>query len=969
MIDWRHLLGGGKRADTALLALGLPVLVGLISLTGVVSRGDTVFYDLSLRTLERPAPQDIVIVAIDEPSLQALGQWPWSRRVHAELLDRLSQAGVRAVGWDIAFTEPEHTDPKADSLLAAAIARNGKVVLPVAPEQAALGEPLRESHPLVALEQAAARLGHVDVELDTDGVAREIFLRAGLGYARWPNISLAMLDIADPDAWKTLPGQRPPQGSANASHAWVRDYALRPTFIGPPGQVPRLPYVDVLRQDALLRSLQGKFVLIGMTAQGLSSPLMTPMTRARQPMLGVEFHANVLDSLRSHSWIQPLSALWQIGLLSLLAALPVLLFARLSPRGALVCTAGLLLGIGLLSLSLLHLGWWFAPAANLLGVAISYPLWSWRRLERAGNELRQQHERARATLRSIADAVVSCDAVGRIAYMNPSAETMSGWPELEARGRLFSEVFADADASVEYSAAAPISANHAQTRHLRRRDGAPYAVRMVANRVEANAAGGSLVVTMSDITENLANARRLQYQATHDALTGLPNRVLLADRIQQAILTAQRSGSVFALVFIDLDGFKRINDSLGHARGDDLLCAVAARLSVGGRSNDTVARWGGDEFVLLIEGLQREESIVQIPRKLIRRFEEPFMIGGHEIFMTSSVGISVYPRDGDEAETLLQHADGAMYRVKQSGRNDFRFHAEATHQSSRAQLELERDLHHALHRSEFLLHFQAQRQVTSGALIGAECLIRWQHPSEGLLPPAPFIPIAEQSDLIHQIDEWVLRTACSTMKEWQRQNLPAVGLSVNLSARQFHRRGLVDAVKAILTETGISPALITLELTETLVMQDVERAAETLHNLNQLGVKISVDDFGTGYSSLAYLKRFPIDEIKIDQSFVRDLTWDNDDAAIIHAVISLAHSLGIEVTAEGVETREQLRYLREHGCDHVQGYYCGRPVANSEFAHLLRHDSQASLIGAAGVAGMFSWPDDHNGALDRPPLH
>ncbi|HYD97004.1 MAG TPA: EAL domain-containing protein [Noviherbaspirillum sp.] len=438
--------------------------------------------------------------------------------------------------------------------------------------------------------------------------------------------------------------------------------------------------------------------------------------------------------------------------------------------------------------------------------------------------------------------------------------------------------------------------------------------------------------TVVDITVRKAYEETIRYQATHDALTGLPNRNLLSDRLQQAMHQAQRDGSIVAVAFIDLDHFKFVNDSLGHQTGDELLKVVSARLTSCLRATDTVARQGGDEFVVVLGSQRSIEAVTDTVRRLIALVAEPWSINGIELQVTCSAGISLYPADGQDARMLLRHADSAMYKAKELGRNHFEYFAAEMNLHATARLEMLHHLRHAIANNEFVLHYQPKVDLASGRVVGAEALIRWCSPARGLVPPAAFIPLAEESGMIIAIGEWVLRTACAQNVAWQQCGYPAIPVSVNLSPRQLARADVVELVAAALRESGLAPHCLELEITESVVMRDVDQSLATLRKLKELGVKASIDDFGTGYSSLNYLKRFPVDTLKIDRSFVSDVATDQDDAAIVKAVISLAHILNLRVVAEGVEAEEQRLFLLENGCDEVQGYLFGKPVPFDAFA-------------------------------------
>jgi diguanylate cyclase (GGDEF)-like protein len=429
---------------------------------------------------------------------------------------------------------------------------------------------------------------------------------------------------------------------------------------------------------------------------------------------------------------------------------------------------------------------------------------------------------------------------------------------------------------------------------------------------------------------------QLEHQANYDALTGLPNRNLLHDRLRQAVY-AKRNPRPMAVAFIDLDHFKFVNDSLGHGTGDKLLKGMAERLRSVLREGDTVARIGGDEFVVLLNEQGNEEVIFRTMQRIAIEVSQPMTIDGKELFVTCSAGISMYPQDGPDVETLLRNADAAMYRAKDRGRNNFQFYTSEMNDRINERLALENALRRALERNELVLHYQQKIDVRTGALAGAEALVRWNHPEWGLLRPERFIPLAEETGLILQIGEWVIQEACRQIRAWLDQGLEPGLVSVNLSARQFRQDGLVRAVSRILEESGVDSRHLELELTESTVMHNVATGIATLHGLKSLGVQLSVDDFGTGYSSLSYLKDLPIDVLKIDRAFVRDIGSGAgaDEGVLAQAIISLAHNLHLKVIAEGVESEAQLRFLKRHGCDQVQGFFYGEPVPAEQFARLL----------------------------------
>jgi diguanylate cyclase (GGDEF)-like protein/PAS domain S-box-containing protein len=458
---------------------------------------------------------------------------------------------------------------------------------------------------------------------------------------------------------------------------------------------------------------------------------------------------------------------------------------------------------------------------------------------------------------------------------------------------------------------------------------------------------------MMDITARKDMEARLVHLVSHDALTGLPNRNLLADRLSQALISATRHRRAAAVLFLDLDRFKFINDSLGHSMGDRLLQVVAERLSACVREGDTVARLGGDEFVIILEDMVRPRDAALLAQKMLDRFTLPFRVedpvtGTQEFYFTASIGISLYPGDGEDAQTLLKNADVAMYRAKEHGGNNYQFFTAEMDTRARKRLSLENALHHALEQEQFVLHYQPQVELATGRVLGVEALLRWRHPEQGLIAPAEFIPLLEETGFIIPVGEWVLHTACAQHRAWREAGLPPLRMAVNLSARQLRHEHFVDTVAAALADAGMDPDDLELEITESAVMQQVEASLETLRRIHALGVQLSMDDFGTGYSSLGHLKLLPIDTVKIDQSFVRDIPGDENDAAIAQAIIVLTHGLQLKVIAEGVETKEQLEFLRTHGCDAMQGYLFSRPLPAAEITSLLKRGKSLPPGGRGG---------------------
>jgi len=529
------------------------------------------------------------------------------------------------------------------------------------------------------------------------------------------------------------------------------------------------------------------------------------------------------------------------------------------------------------------------------------------------------------------DVIEITDAESRFEYVNSAFERLSGYERAEAIGQTpLSLLMSDTNDEPHYRAVQSAIASgkvwHG-TLTGRRKDGSVNQQEATISPVR-NSEGEitHYVAVKRDITERLQSQARIWHLAHHDALTDLPNRVLFQDRLQQAVVRARRTGLLLAILFIDLDNFKDVNDVHGHELGDHLLKAVTERLRNCTRESDTVARLGGDEFAVLQMDIDRSESAAKLSEKILERLSAPFSLEGQEIHISASIGVTICPLDQDDPHEIVKNADMAMYRAKNTGRANYQFYKEEMNLAFRARKALERDLRKALANGELDLFYQPQIDARREAIIGAEALLRWPHLDRGLISPAEFVPIAEECGLIVPLSEWVLETACTQNKIWRDRGLPPVRIAVNLSAVQFLYRDLMASVVRALETSGLDPASLELEITEGILMRETEMTISTLQRLADLDIQIAVDDFGTGYSSLAYLKLFPVNKIKIDRTFVKDVTSDRGDAAIVNAVIGLAHGLGLTVAAEGVETFEQVVHLQARGCDELQGYYFGRPM-------------------------------------------
>ena len=572
--------------------------------------------------------------------------------------------------------------------------------------------------------------------------------------------------------------------------------------------------------------------------------------------------------------------------------------------------------------------------------------------------VRVENELATTTLNLIGEGILRTDADGNVTYLNRFAEKMTGWSRAEARGRPFADVLRLIDnisgASLDDAVAIALQADKTASGMtssinctLVRRDGEEFGIESrvaIIHDQDGNAVGA--VVAFRDVSAARLASLEMSRVAQHDVLTNLPNRALFNDRLSQAISLAERQSKQLAVLFVDLDQFKRINDSLGHSVGDRLLRSVARRLVACVRRTDTVSRLGGDEFLILLSQIEHSEDAAITARKILRAVAAPHVIDSKSLDVNVSIGGSTYPADAQNAETLVSYADVAMYEAKQQGRNSYQFFRTDMRARMATRVAMERDLRCALGRNEFTLHYQPKVHFQTGQCTGMEALLRWQHPERGLLSAATFVPIAEECGLIVAIGQWVLLEACRQARAWSDLGLKVVPVAVNVSAVEFRARDFLSGIRAVLIATGLDPQDLELELTEGVLMQDAESAVVTLLALKAMGVKLAVDDFGTGFSSFTYLRRFPVDTLKVDKSFVHEITEDSDGTTIVNAIINIGKSLKQRVVAEGVETRSQLDFLQRHGCDEGQGYYFSHPVTAEQVEKMFNTEVQEGVVRA-----------------------
>jgi diguanylate cyclase (GGDEF)-like protein/PAS domain S-box-containing protein len=565
-------------------------------------------------------------------------------------------------------------------------------------------------------------------------------------------------------------------------------------------------------------------------------------------------------------------------------------------------------------------------------------------------ELNEKNQQLTRIFESTIEGIMITDTNGVIQSVNPAFSLITGYNAAEAIGHTPSLLKSDRhDADFFYSMWQALVQNRQWQGEIwnRRKNGEVYPQWMALTAImDQEGQPSQYVGLFNDITEQKRNEERIRHQAYHDTLTGLPNRLLFNDRLQLALVQTRHASEQLAVMFIDLDRFKNINDSLGYSVGDQLLQSMAQRLKDCTRDEDTVARMGGDEFTVMLPRIKQLSDVNQVAHKVLNGLSQPLQVEGHELVVTASIGISLYPNDGKQAETLIKNADSAMYSAKEQGKNKYQLYNTDMNTNAMEHLTLETQLRHALEHEEFCLHYQPQVNIASGQLIGFEALVRWQHPELGLVVPGKFIPLLEETGLIVPVGEWILNQACRQNHAWREAGLIPVRVAVNFSSHQFRTNTLSQMVKQALKNNDLPADSLEVEITEGVLMDDVQQCSKTLQQLRNMGVSIAIDDFGTGYSSLSYLKQLPVDTLKIDQSFVRDITCNPQDMEIVTSIITMAHGLDLRVIAEGVETTEQLQLLSDLGCDQIQGYFTGWPLTTKQTTELLQKSASLPLLKA-----------------------
>ncbi len=902
-----------KQLFVILLALFLVVLSTLLYHFQTLNYSDNLFYDLYSTNIKKSTDDSIVIIAIDETSLNKLGAWPWSRTIHAEMLERLTEVNVKAIGIDILFIEPDRSYPEEDIRLSKAINNNTNVIIPaltiIKENEIFVSKP---AFNIINDDQ----IGHVNLHYDELGVVRKLNIRMDLDNGLTvPSMALALSQKINKDV---------------KFSEFISDTPTLISFANPTHQFRQLSYSEVFLNLSLRQSLQDKTVLIGTTTPELSTFIKTPISKRQQVISAIEFQANALSAIQLGQIIKPIS--WtNYALISLFVIFfPIILYSSLKTPSSLFITVFFIFLTGSSSFYLLNnFNLWLAPSPILLCLLLSYPLWTFQKLELKKKILSKEHESASATLHAIGAAIVTTNTENTIEFMNPAAQRMFVYSREQAKTKQFTDLFQDIENKSNYlfNSEDPIG----DTRTIQNHKNEEFTIRVTTNSLfsKQGALLGSVYV-IDDLTRLISINKRVAFLATHDTLTGLANRSLIQDLMEQAINSASRDELNVAILFIDLDGFKEINDTHGHEVGDILLQEVAKRLQNCTRQSDTSARWGGDEFIILLDQLTHASDASEVAIKIKNALAETLIINDIEVVVTPSIGISLFPIDGNTVEMLLSRADAAMYNVKMNDKNDFCFYSANLEFEAKEKLILEKELRQALKDNEFEIFYQPQFDILTNHLVGVEALIRWHHPKKGILLPEDFIYLAEETGIIVPIGEWLVSTLCQQLKLWKQLNLPIIQVSINLSIRQFFQKNLIITLTQEIKKANIPPSSLRVEINESILIDDITQVIYTMNNFESAGISITVDNYGTGCSSLEYLKRLPVDALKIDKSFIHNILVNEDYANIVQTIISMAHNMNLKVIAEGVETIEQLKFLKENNCDCAQGHFYSSPVTVEE---------------------------------------
>jgi len=903
-------------------------LAAAIYLFGGFDAIEQSFADLRFMLTGREASGDLVVVGIDPQSLKQLSVWPWPRSYHAAVVDRLVEAGATRIALDIDFSSA--SEPKGDAALADALANAGdRIILPVFRQVTGLpnGQAgVVYTAPLPRF-QDHAQLASVNAIPDGDGLIRRHSLS----------------DFLRDELIVTMPAALAGLNRLSADIFHI-DYGIRPDSI------PVLSYVDVMQGRFDPDRIKGKKVIIGATAVELGDNYAVPLHKA---LPGPVVQALAYESLaqgralhRVAPWVTLVGAVfitlvlgrrfqawsWRRGLIELTALVAVMIVLSVALQAVWPV--------------MIELTPCAAVAVMLYGMAL------FRRIDRQefilarrGNRMRRNSALMRSVVENSSEAILTISEDMVIELANPAAESMFGGRAGGLAGSSLSLILPAATNGGILDSWQRTAESGIEVQAIAQ-DGTTFEIEATVDRMSLDGSSHFILVAR-DITERKAQQNLLEYLALHDPLTSLPNRTLLMDRLDHAIAASKRDGTRLALLILDLDRFKEINDTLGHAVGDSLLVAVGQTLSAPLRASDTVARLGGDEFAVLLPSVSDFDQAREVAARIAKAAHQPFQVEDLMLDVGVSIGVAVYPEHGENAADLMRGADVAMYMAKRDATTVAVYDEDRDHNSVR-NLSMGGELRQALDEDELVLYYQPQIEIATGRLAGVEALVRWNHPRYGLVPPIEFITLAEQSGLIGPLTRWILRNALDHLGGWQKAGY-RIGMAVNLSPRNLLEEDLAGAVAQLMDRHGIEPGSLTMEITEDAIMTDPDRAVAAVGHLRACSARISVDDFGTGHSSLAYLTALPVDELKIDKSFVLNMAEKSSDAVIVRSLVELAHDLGLSVVAEGIETEPALEALRRLGCDIGQGYHLGRPMRREAFDRWMRERLETGPDGAARV--------------------
>lgn len=915
---------GVKRYRPHILVSCVLVLALLTGLRGILQDALT---DMRFRWFPRQASGDIVMVAIDSPSIREIGVWPWPRQLHADLIDKLSQAGVSDILFDIDFSSP--SNPASDQSFLLALQRAGGSVVLAAFKQPSNGrsaETVHVNRPLPQFEENAWS-AIVNVAVDQSGLVRRYSFGEALDGQFLPSIG------------SLLAGQ---YQAHDGRH--LIDFSIRAASI------PSVSYADVLRGDAAaIERLKGKRAIIGGAAIELGDRFNVPNG---QVISGALLHALAAESILQGRTLQMSSGILALCGLFLIVFVAATLRRRLPIGMRLVALLGVAaaveFGAMLLQAKLAVILdtslWHIAVAGYLLAMAVDEI--DLRGLLRGAEERRFQQ-----IAMSLGDGLVCTDQAGLIKVWNPAATAMFGYSAPEMLGQPLGSICTTSGAepgrpfSVPVALSAALQGPHGKVVELtgRRKTGETFPLEACLSAWRG-IDGFQYGAAMRDIAARKHEAERMRHLAEHDTLTGLANRNKLYEHLSARLVEAKAQEDKVALLLLDLDKFKQVNDTLGHAAGDQLLCAVARRLDALVESDGLVARLSGDEFAIVMSGADAVKRADRLCERTCLAFDDStFAIDDNRLRVNVSIGVAVYPDHCTTADELFGNADLALYRAKATGRGRHVIFQREIRDELEARLSLEAELGHAIERNELELFYQPQVRLSDGKLLGAEALVRWRHPTRGLLSPADFMPLVNVSSISARTSLWIMETACRQGRRWQRDGHD-IRLGVNIPPSLIQSGDLATTVEGVLKDTQFPPHLLELEVTEDILLEDDERVLQTFIRVQKLGVQIAFDDFGTGYASLTYLKKFPINRLKIDRSFVHELRAGSNDAAIVICTVTLANLLGLSVIAEGVEDAASINLLRGMGCEEGQGFYFAPPLPAAEFKQrfLQRTDSSTA---------------------------